>query len=609
MTARLAGFALAASLCLTLYWPGLWTWFYMDDFAWLGLRLSIFTWRDLLDALFAPKAQGTIRPLSERLYFLSLEKLFGLESLPFRVVAFATQLLNLWLILRLVERVTGSRWGGVAAGVIWVVNSALASAMSWTSAYNQILWPCLLLSACHARWTWLETGNPRARRWEWVFFLLGFGALELQVVYPAIAAALTLLYRRERWRDLPPLFAVAAAYAVFNRMIARPAGGSVYKLHWDAEIVATLGTYVRMATGIWRPDLYREAEKEWLAVEWFLGAAMVAAAIWFLRRRDRWAAFGLIWFLAVLAPVLPLKNHISPYYLTVPVLGLAFAAGAAVVRRPWVAAIPVLVYLAASGYWSRRTVDYNCNRAETARVLFEGVREAAEIHPGKAILLTSVSSEQYWSGINDDPFRLVPGLRLYLAPGGDANIERHPELGDPARFVLPGPAAREALDNRQAVVYTPTGGKLRNVTAVWRMLARERWGGELATDVDAGLPLLASQLGAGWYPAEQGFRWASGEASLRLGAPRAARELAVTAYRGDDTTRGPVTLVLSVNGSEAGRWVVEPGVATLEAAAPLPPQVDRSKPVDVRVRIFPVLGRDVTGDRELGLAFGRFTLR
>ena len=38
--------------CLAVYYPGLQCWFRMDDFAWLGLRLSIANGDDLLAALF-----------------------------------------------------------------------------------------------------------------------------------------------------------------------------------------------------------------------------------------------------------------------------------------------------------------------------------------------------------------------------------------------------------------------------------------------------------------------------------------------------------------------------------------------------------------------------
>ena len=610
MKQRMAGFALAAGLCLALYWPGLVTWFSMDDFAWLGLRLSIYTWEDFVSAIFSPKAQGTIRPLSERLYFLVLERLFGMEALPFRLVAFATQLLNIWLVIRLVERMTGSRAAGAAAALLWIVNSALALALSWSSAFNQILWPCFLLAGCNARWLWLTTGSRRARYAEWVFFLLGFGALELQVVYPAIAGALTMLYRRERWKDLIPLFAVAAAYAVFNRWIAVPQTSPVYTLFWDGGVFTTLATYMRMATGIWRPDFTRPGVQWWQAAEWLAGIGFGGALVYLVWRREKIAAFGIVWFLATLAPILPLKNHISDYYLTVPVLGLAMAAGAVVVRRPLWAVLPAAAFVAASGYTARQIVDYNYERAEQGRVLFAGVQQAARLHPGKLILLTSVSSEQYWGAMNDNPFRLVEGLRVHLAPGGDENIEKHPDLGDPVKFVLPGPAALASLNAGQAMVYSPAGGKLLNVTALWLELARQRWGEQLSTWVDLGEATMAGHLDKGWHGLERGFRWSAGRAGLRLGPPASARELSVEAFRPPEQgLRGKVVLTLWLNGAEAGRWEMAGDNSSLSAAAPLPAGLDRTKPVVVELSVTPILQEAGTGGRELGLAFGKIGFR
>ena len=70
-----------------LFWvfqDGLRCWFSADDFAWLGLLRQVSSPHDILPILFAPAAQGTIRPWSERGFFLLFESLFGLDSLPFR---------------------------------------------------------------------------------------------------------------------------------------------------------------------------------------------------------------------------------------------------------------------------------------------------------------------------------------------------------------------------------------------------------------------------------------------------------------------------------------------------------------------------------------------
>src|SRR5262245_11484572 len=84
--------------CLILYFDGFHAWFQMDDFAWLGLYQRVHDWNSFLAAMFKPLAQGTIRPLSERAFFMLFSWWFGMDSLPFRLVVFATQFLNLVLI-------------------------------------------------------------------------------------------------------------------------------------------------------------------------------------------------------------------------------------------------------------------------------------------------------------------------------------------------------------------------------------------------------------------------------------------------------------------------------------------------------------------------------
>lgn len=610
MTARLAAFGIAAAVCLTLYWPGLRIWFWMDDYAWLGLRLSIFDWHSFLDAVFSPKAQGTIRPLSERLYFLGLEWLFGVEALPFRIVAFATQLLNLWLILRLVEKLTGSRTAGAITAVVWIVNGALVRAMTWSSAYNQILWPCFLLAACHMRWKWLTKEDRRARRWEWVFFLGGFGALELMVIYPALAAGLTLLYRRERWREILPLSTSALAYLVWNRMTVRAAGGSVYQLYWDTGILSTLGVYLRMAGGLWQPGRARPEETWWLAAEVLTCGAVAIAAAVLLFRRERLAAFGLLWFLAAIGPVLPLKNHISPYYTGVPALGIAMIAGIAAVRWPRWMAVPLLVSVCGSAWWTRQEVDYNYHHAYRSRVMFRGVREAAARHPGKTILLTGIENNDYWYGWNDDPFRLLPGVQVYLAPGGADSIARQPEIGDPERFLLPPVAARKALESGRAMVYAHDGSRLRNVTRIWTLMAREQWPGDLDAAIDVAVPAQASQLVSGWHEIEHIFRWSTTRPVLRLAAPGPAKELLIEAFRGDPPQdRGDIRVLVRLNGSESARLVLPAPDENLNATIRLPDGLDRGRSLLIELDIQPPVRKERSGPRELGLVFGRFRLR
>ncbi len=76
-------------ILLALYWPGVTTWFYQDDFGWLNLRHDVHSAGDLGAALFAPKAHGNMRPLGENAYWLGLASVFGPDPLPFHLAAFS----------------------------------------------------------------------------------------------------------------------------------------------------------------------------------------------------------------------------------------------------------------------------------------------------------------------------------------------------------------------------------------------------------------------------------------------------------------------------------------------------------------------------------------
>ena len=172
-------------VALVLYWPGLTCWFQKDDFAWLGLRQLVGGWGDLGWALFAPLAQGTIRTLSERAFYLSFSTLFGLNPLPYRCFAFLTHAGTLTLLSAVCSRLTGSRAAGFWAAILYTVNGALAYALSWTPIYYELACSFVLLLSL---WL-LIRGNYIA---QWITFLLGFGVLELNVVYPALAAVYAL---------------------------------------------------------------------------------------------------------------------------------------------------------------------------------------------------------------------------------------------------------------------------------------------------------------------------------------------------------------------------------------------------------------------------------
>ena len=542
--------------CLAVHSMALKTWFSGDDFAWLGLPALLRETHDWRDVLFGPRAQGTVRVLSERAYFLIFSWLFGLNAIPFRIWAFLTQFANLTLMGAITRRVTGSVAAGVAGAVLWSACSGLATPMHWSSAYNEICCAFFMLLAFWLLLRFLDTGLERYWKWQWVAYLLGFGALELMVMYPAVAALYTWLFARARFRRTLWLFLPAIAFTVWHVRFVPKAPDPQYAMHFDTDMVGTLLRYWAFATGAWRPEQV-DWRPLWLGVA--VASAVATGAVFLIIRRGRLAVWCVGWFVLVLLPLLPLSEHFSDYYVTIPAIGLAILGGWAVALYPRAAGALALAYLVVSVSDIRVADRFQYERARKLKRIVAGLDSARSHLAGKKILLAGVTTDLFWSGFFDDPFRLIGIDRVYLTPGSEDAIEKHPEWGRIDRFAIPLEATYAALDKREAVVFEVLGdGTLAEVTSTYKIVAGAAYLAEHRGLVDVGNPLYASRLKEGWYNAENGFRWMGKRAVVEMGGPATPKQrLAISEYsHASALAKGPVTLTVSVNGQPGAREVV-----------------------------------------------------
>lgn len=615
---RAAWWLTPSAICVAIYWLAFRTWFQQDDFAWLGLRLQIHSWRDILPILFEPMAQGTIRPLSERAFFIGLTAMFGIDPLPFRIVAFSTQFANLALLASITRRLTGSRTAGWFAPVLWCANSVLGVAMCWASAYNQILAGFFLLLAFRLWLRFIDTGERRYYIGQWAAFVLGFGALELNVVYPALAGSYAFLQSRKHLWRVAPMFGASCAYAALHRASAPSETPSVYAMHWDASILTTLARYWSWAIGPGRLPEVKEVSVWFTAFAIiFLTLGLVAFSAWKVFRNQRVALFFLSWFLIVLAPVLPLRDHFSDYYLTLPLLGLAMLGGWAIasgLAGRWstraVALAGLGIYLGTTLPVTRALILWHYDRGRAVETLTYGVRRAHELHPGKAILLTGVHTDLFWSGVFDDPFRLYGIRDVYLAPGAEESIQEHPELGEVADYVLAPEVAWRVLQRDGAVVYSFGGDKLWNVTdTYWKRL--EKWvPAGSPKRIDVGRVIFEDFLGTTWYPLEVGIRWMPQRASVFLGGPATTEEkLYLAGYcPPEQIAKGPLHLEVYVDGHPVGPVRIQPAALRFEASLSLPPEAVGKDRVEISLEVERTFSAQ-QDPRPLGLAFGTFAIR
>jgi hypothetical protein len=585
------------------------TWFQQDDFAWLSQNQNLTSAGEWLRALFEPRAQGTIRPWSERLFFLLNYRHFGMNPAPFHAWVAVTMSLNLVLLQWLAWRLTASRVAALAAALAWLANPGLATPLSWLSSYNQIQCAFFILAGLACLWQALETGRAR---WWWAqmtLFVLGFGALEVNIVYPALALGLVLLKQPRAWMKTLPMFAVSGLYFVWHHAVAAKPVSGPYARYWDLDMVPT---YVRywgnsLAGGMVLPH-WRMPPWSWEAAGWALAAVLAAFAVWAWRRGDRVAAYGIFWFTAVIGPVLPLRDHFSTYYMTIPAIGLALLLGALCGfgwRGGWwtragVAAV-VLMHLFFTLPVQRAVTRWHFERGERIKGFVEGIWRAHELHPDRMILLAGLDDDLYWGGFYDAPQRVLGIPQVFLLPGEEKDLTPHASLGEIAQTVAPeNVAARELLWDR-AVVYRVEGRKLRNITRSFTKELPAAWLEARPRLVDAGLAAFAYDLGEGWHEREDGYRWTGRRAVVHLAAPQAGDALLVAGYCPVETAAQGVRLRVSAAGRVLGEVAITPANASFETHLDAP--AGMAGPVEVELVVDRVF--EEPGGRTLGIAFGR----
>jgi hypothetical protein len=620
-----AYWAIPSIFCLVLYWPGLLAWFQQDDFVWLNLPNQAHGWDGLLRTLFEPTVQGTWRPLSERVFFLGFGALFGSDALPYRIWVFLTMFANLALAESVTARLTGSRAAGFWAAIFWVANSKLATVMSWTCEYILVACGFFLLLALHFFLRYIETGERRYYVRTWAAFLTGFLAMETNIVFPALAASYALLCARKYFRQTLPFFAASAVYGVLHFVLAPNHGTVPYTMHFDTAIPATLWSY-------WRRSFEPIGLRHMSPLPPIAGAALMAGCtaallaftVYQARRKRRLALVLWCWFFIVLGPVVPLRDHIMDYSLTLPALCLAmlggyalawaWGAGTAPARR-WQTVWRILSVLLAAGFIvqhvpvGRRIARWYRARGEAQEALVLGVARAHELHPGKVILLDGIDDDLFWGAIAQRPFLFLRIPDVYLAPGSEAVISPHPELDDVSKFVLPADEARRGLDRDQIVVYRSGNGPLRNITHQYVPPA-----GPAAASgpirIDLADPLATDRVGPGWYPIESGFRWMRRSASVRMPGPRSTgQRLYVTAIcPAAQIKNGPLEMTVTVDGVPLATARFTKGNAESTFDFPLPQGTVGKSEIDLTVEVSRTV-RVGADTRDLGLAFGRFEIK
>lgn len=587
---------------LWLYRDAFDVWFSADDFAWLSLLRRADSFHTVFSMLFTPAAQGTVRPWSEPGYFLALQSLFGLDPLPFRIAALLTASGDAVLITWIVRRLTGSNLAGLLAPVLWIANTALVTGLTWSSACNELMCPLFLLGALALFIRYAETGR-RSFWWGQVaVFAFGFGVLEINVVYPALAAAWVVAAKADRHllRRLLPLAGISAGYFLLHSWLAPLPKTGPYVLHFDTSIVKTLTIYCKWAVA--------PAQRHLSQLPWIMGAAGLAGALLFqILRRRRAGLFGLAWFAVTIAPLVPLSGHRVDYYLTIPLIGLAIAVAAAAAEASRLGKVAagafIALYLGVMVPSTQAAIRDRIQETGQVRTLILGTIAARQTHPGKAIAIQGVNARLFNISFAHRAFAGLGVPDVYLTPDTRLNgTDQNP------RDYVPEPEAMDhAITHDEVVVYFLERNHLRNITGELKRQQEGRLVDRLPGRVDIGNSLYSWLLGPEWLPEESGIRWMPGKATLRLGVPQGAGQLELEGRcPSAQLSAAPRHLIVLIDGMPVLDTRIYDPERIFHRLIRLPADmVAKRTAVSVEIRVDPV---DRIDGQDYGLVFGKIAI-
>jgi hypothetical protein len=271
------------------------------------------------------------RLISRTLFFGAAVPLFAPNALPYHVVSLALHVLNVVLIYRFVSGRARSGAAALVAASLFGASRLHFSALGSVATIGEPLALAFTLGAFL-----LHERGGTARRIALLLFACAVLSKESVVLLPAVLLlpGADGASFRERLRHATPMLVLSALFAialVVSSVGGAHLGGEAYARAYGGNLFANLMTYTR-----WVVDPRDAFPGQVSAIDpravpvGALATVVLLALAWVARRAALPPAFGALWWLLALLPVLPLVHHSYLYYLYVPLAGLAMVLGGVV---------------------------------------------------------------------------------------------------------------------------------------------------------------------------------------------------------------------------------------------------------------------------------------
>src|SRR5262245_842336 len=276
------------------------------------------SWNEFLHALYRLDIANWYRPLSSQTIPSLFFPWFDLNPYGYHLIVFLLFFATTCVVFFFLRYLTRN-FVAAAAGTVFFSIHSINVYVTFDFAFApELFYASFYLLSCIA---YMRGADSRGSYMlSLLFFLLALMSKEAAVTLPGNIVLLTIFFSTGRNKKaVLPFFGLFALYYLYIvRFLKVGAGDYVLGLHKDM--------FTRMQDSfLWAFNLSRGRMRYTVGL---LALAVVAYAIASLfGERRRYTLFGIGWFLVALSPMLGIVGYFGPYYLFLPLVGIAVIVG------------------------------------------------------------------------------------------------------------------------------------------------------------------------------------------------------------------------------------------------------------------------------------------
>jgi protein O-mannosyl-transferase len=316
---------------------------YLKDFTINGIR-----------NIFSEFYFGNYHPLTSLVYLFEYN-FFGLNPLPYHLLNVLLHLMNVWLVFKLVEKLSGKNITAIIVAVLFAVHPMHVESVAWVSELKDVLYTLFFLLALRVYLKFLDDKNTRKNYlYCLMFFILSLLSKSAAVTLPLLLILIDFYKERKinikSLAEKIPFLLLSLLFGILA-VLSQKATESIADLTLSYSFferiflisyaVAFYIVKLFIPFGLSAMHYYPELRSGSMPWEYYASLPFLLLVMWFVVRKSKFRKellFGTLFFIAaisVMIQIIPVGFALTAErYSYVPYLGLFFIAG------QWVSSLP-----------------------------------------------------------------------------------------------------------------------------------------------------------------------------------------------------------------------------------------------------------------------------